>query len=1107
VQNPRTFKELRNVAARPPLPYIPALPPAEFEKVWSDAPRLLLALDGAQLGAWYWDIESGQISWSRGARALFGLDADCPLQQAVNYVDLIHPDDRPMVAELFEQLLAGHPSPKKFRNRVIWPDGSLHWLQIHGSLQQDADGKQRVLGVISDVTQQQERRQALLTSEAKFAQAFQHTPDAVVITALDSGRFIEVNQGFEQQFGWSSAEALGRTSIEMGIWASAEERLRMLDAAANDQLNGLEVLLYNRQGQLLRNRLFGGKISLEGQPCLVLALRDITQQCQQEEQLKSSQERLNLALESVELGTWDWHIPSNMLFGSARAARLHGLPDQPFHDDFRKFFHFVPMTDRQAMRRNYKQLLDGQSDHYQVTYRTLQAGQEVRFLESTAKLYHDEQGEPVRMAGILLDITERVLREQYLATSEAKFSGLFQASPDPVALTSLPDGIALEVNSSFSQTFGWEPQEVIGRTMPELNLWASLEQREELSEKVRLSQRLDNEVVEFLDKYGQPITCVISSRSIQLQDGLCLLTTFRDISARQKAEAELKASQEKFALAFHSSPDAITITERDTGRYLEVNEGFCRLTGYSAEEVLGRSSHELDIWVDPLERELMVHKIKQDSRVYHLEMRGRQRDGSIRIVQASVEPIQLNNVPCLLLTGRDVSELKAAQAQIQHLAYHDPLTNLPNRALLLDRLTQQIALLKRHRLRGALLFIDLDHFKHINDSLGHPVGDEVLKLVTARLQSSVRLEDTVARLGGDEFVILISGLEGKRSSVLKDVRGIAEKLRQLLVQPMQIEGHELQVTPSIGIALIPDHGDTPDDLVKRADIALYRAKDGGRNTIELFREAMQQQVSERLRLQNELRCALERDEFTLYFQPQVDASNNRIIGCEALLRWYHPTLGLQSPANFIPLLEESGLIVAVGHWVLQQACNHCAALLQQGLLEPERFSLCVNISPREFRQMNFVEQVEQALSSSGLPATMLKLEITEGIVIQNIDDTVHKMNRLKRLGVSFAMDDFGTGYSSLTYLKRLPVDVLKIDQSFVREASVNSNDAEIVRAIIAMARSLGLGMIAEGVEEPAQLAFLRQQGCDHYQGYLFSKPLPLEPFSDLLRENLVLVPA
>jgi EAL domain-containing protein (putative c-di-GMP-specific phosphodiesterase class I) len=337
--------------------------------------------------------------------------------------------------------------------------------------------------------------------------------------------------------------------------------------------------------------------------------------------------------------------------------------------------------------------------------------------------------------------------------------------------------------------------------------------------------------------------------------------------------------------------------------------------------------------------------------------------------------------------------------------------------------------------------------------------------------------------------------------VVSQVRSVAEKLRQVLAEPMLLEGHQLQVTPSIGIALIPDHGDTPSDLLKRADIALYRAKDAGRNSIRLFRNTMQKAASERLRLENDLRLAQARGEFELHFQPQVDARNNQIIGAEALLRWIHPTQGAQSPALFIHILEESGLILEVGGWVLAEACHACAEFLRKGLVTEHQFSLCVNISPRQFRQHDLVERVETSLANSGLPAHMLKLEITEGIVIQNIDDTIAKMNRLKRLGVSFAMDDFGTGYSSLTYLKRLPVDVLKIDQSFVRDATHDANDAEIIRAIVAMALSLGLDMIAEGVEQIDQLDFLQQQGCFLYQGYLFSKPVALEQFQQMLNDN------
>ena len=1086
---------------RPPLPFIPALDPAEFESTWNDAPRLLRALNGAKLGTWYWDIESGRVSWSRGAQALFGLDPKQPLQRQVDYIELIPAEDRPDVLRLFEQLLAGNPSNRAFRHRILWPDGSLHWLEISGSLQLDADGKQRVMGVIRDISSQQAREQALRNSEEKFSQAFHYSPDAVVITDKVSGRFIEVNAGFERQFGWSSEQTLGRTSLEMGIWARLEDRQRMMEAVKHGALNGLEVKLYHRDGSLRSNLLFGGEILLDGIPCLVLSLRDITQQRQQEQALHDSQERLNLALDSADLGTWDWHIPSNMLFGSARAAKLHGLADEPFHDDFRKFFSFVPLEDRHAMRKHFNNLASGLTEDYQVTYRTVYGNKEVHYLESTAKLYRDADGKPERMAGILIDISERVRREQSLAASEAKFANLFQASPDPVALTTLPDGVAMEINASFSQTFGWQPEEVIGRRMIDLNFWADLEVRAALYDKLERDQSLHNEVADYLDKHGRVITCVVSSRPMMLNNQHCILTTFRDISERQKAQAELQASQEKFALAFHSSPDAITITERDSGRYIEVNEGFGRLTGYNPDEVIGRSAMELNVWADLSERDLMVQKLQREGHVYHMEMHGKHRDGTVKLVEVSVEPIELNKTPCLLLTARDISELKAAQAQVQHLAYHDSLTNLPNRALLLDRLTQQISLLRRHELRGALLFIDLDHFKHINDSLGHPVGDAVLKLVTARLEASVRQEDTVARLGGDEFVVLISGLEGKRSKVVQQVRTLAEKLRHLLAEPMLLDGHQLQVTPSIGIALIPDHGDTPSDLLKRADIALYRAKDSGRNCIQLFRNTMQKAASERLRLENDLRLALARGEFELHFQPQVDARDNQIIGAEALLRWMHPTLGAQSPALFIHVLEESGLILEVGGWVLAEACHACAQLLEQGMVNATQFSLCVNISPRQFRQNDFVELVESSLASSHLPPHMLKLEITEGIVIQNIDDNIAKMNRLKRLGVTFAMDDFGTGYSSLTYLKRLPVDVLKIDQSFVRDATLDANDAEIIRAIVAMARSLGLDMIAEGVEQTDQLEFLQQQGCHHYQGYLFSRPVPLEQFRQLLHDN------
>ncbi|BBP64234.1 GGDEF domain-containing protein [Pseudomonas sp. Cab53] len=665
-------------------------------------------------------------------------------------------------------------------------------------------------------------------------------------------------------------------------------------------------------------------------------------------------------------------------------------------------------------------------------------------------------------------------------------------------MTHQDSGRFLEINSSFTQTFGWSAKDVIGLSADEIGLWEASGSSLQRIERVIREQSLSNVAIVVHHKDGQPLTCVISSRQINVGNQPCIVTTLRDITHQQRSEAALKASEEKFAKAFHSSPDAITITERESGRYLEINDGFYRLTGYRADEVLGRTVYEVGIWADEKQRTALLAELQLKGRVHHREMLGRNKRGEILTVEVSVEPITLNETACLLLTARDVSLLRNAEAQIRHLAYHDPLTNLPNRALLMDRLSQQIALLKRHNLRGALLFLDLDHFKHINDSLGHPVGDTVLKIITARLEASVRLEDTVARLGGDEFVVLLSGLEGNRAAVSEQVQKLADTLRELLSEPMFLDGQRLQVTPSIGMALIPDHGSTPADLLKRADIALYRAKDSGRNTSQMFHATMQKAASERLRMETDLRQALARGEFSLHFQPQVDARDNRIVGAEALVRWHHPELGAQSPNEFIKVLEDSGLILEVGTWILDEACVGFKDLIARGRIDPRRFSLCVNISPRQFRQSDFVERIESSLVTHGLPFSMLKLEITEGIVIQNLDDTIGKMRRLKKLGVSFAMDDFGTGYSSLTYLKRLPVDTLKIDQSFVRDATCDPNDAEIIRAIVAMAHSLNLEMIAEGVETLEQLQFLQGLDCHLYQGYLHSRPLPLEAFERLL---------
>ena len=1083
----------------PPLPRIYALDPQAAEQSWDSAPQLLAALNAARLGAWCWEIDTGKISWSRGTQALFGFDPRQPLPKDLDYLDLLAPEDRTRVIRGFHAVLAGEPFERAMHHRIQWPDGSLHWLEISGSLAPDKAGRRRMIGVIREITHQREREYALSHSEKRFATLFHLCPNMVLLTRQADGLISEANQYFEMLFGWPVADAIGRTTLELGLWRDPEQRALLVKATQRKgEPMTMEVQFCASNGQIHDGTLSAQKVELEGEAYLISTFLDTTERKNAEQALKDSQERLDLALDSAQLGTWDWHIPSGMLYGSARAAQLHGLDPAPFHESFDAFFEGMSDADREGMRNAYRSLREGPGGNYQLTYRVLMEDGSPRYLESRARLYRDESGHPLRMAGTLLDITDQVEREQRLTASEEKFASLFQASPDPICVTDLESGAFIEINPAFTQTFGFTAAEVIDRSAEQIGLWDDSSKRLQRIEQVIREQALSNVAVVVHHKNGQSLTCVISSRLIKVSDQSCIVTTLRDITQQQRSEAALKASEEKFAKAFHSSPDAISITERDSGRYVEVNDGFCRLTGYRTEEVIGLTLYQIGIWADENQRAALLAELQIKGRIHHLEMLWHNKRGEVLAVEVSVEPITLNETPCLLLTARDVSLLKNAQAQIRHLAYHDPLTNLPNRALLMDRLSQQIALLKRHNLRGALLFLDLDHFKHINDSLGHPVGDTVLKIVTARLEASVRMEDTVARLGGDEFVVLLSGLEGSRQAVSSQVQALADTLRELLSEPMFLDGHRLQVTPSIGVALIPDHGSTPADLLKRADIALYRAKDSGRNTTQMFHNSMQKTASERLRMETDLRLALSRGEFSVHYQPQIDARGNRIVGAEALVRWQHPQLGAQSPTEFIKVLEDSGLILEVGTWILDEACGAFAQLIADGLVDPLNFSLCVNISPRQFRQNDFVERVERSLEQHQLPFSLLKLEITEGIVIQNLDDTVAKMRRLKKLGVSFAMDDFGTGYSSLTYLKRLPVDALKIDQSFVRDATHDPNDAEIIRAIVAMARSLNLEVIAEGVETLEQLAFLQKLGCHLFQGYLHSRPLPIEGFRRLL---------
>jgi diguanylate cyclase (GGDEF)-like protein/PAS domain S-box-containing protein len=550
---------------------------------------------------------------------------------------------------------------------------------------------------------------------------------------------------------------------------------------------------------------------------------------------------------------------------------------------------------------------------------------------------------------------------------------------------------------------------------------------------------------------------------------------------------------------FASSYSGVMITDA-RARIVEVNTAFTRITGYLPEEVRGRDPRMLasgqhdhgfyrEMWADIT-----------DNGHWEGEIWNRRKNGEMYPSWLSINQVRdkAGVLQYYVGTFSDISKRKQADAQIHQLAFYDPLTDLPNRRLLIERLQQAFAQGARSGQHGAVLFLDLDNFKTINDTKGHDAGDQLLTEVAKRLNACVRDGDTVARLGGDEFVVVLDALSAVADEAAAQADMVAEKIRAALSQPYQLTSHIQHTTPSIGVVLFRGHQQGLDDVLKHADTAMYQAKTAGRNTIRFYDPLMQAAIEARAELEEELRHALERKQLCLHYQIQMD-SLNRPLGAEALLRWQHPQRGFIPPAKCIPLAEETGLIVPIGLWVLQTACAQLKAW--QGDELTRNLTLAVNVSAKQFRRPDFVTQVQRALVETGARPALLKLELTESIVLKNVDDTIAKMRELRLMGVGFSMDDFGTGYSSLQYLKLLPLDQIKIDQSFVRDIANDPNDAAIVQTIIAMSEMLGLNVIAEGVETEEQREFLDLRGCHAFQGYLFGRPLPLQDFEAALKER------
>ncbi len=650
------------------------------------------------------------------------------------------------------------------------------------------------------------------------------------------------------------------------------------------------------------------------------------------------------------------------------------------------------------------------------------------------------------------------------------------------------DGVHLDVNDAWLNTLGYERSRVIGKTAAEIGVWAGGDPaRQQIVDQLTRTGRVVEQEVRLRTRDGDIREVLFNVETMAIDGEPRLFWCGYDVTELNRQKRRLREA----AAVFENTAEGIIVMDA-AGLVVDVNPAFEEITGYLCDDVRGQTPLILrsDLHDEAFYKTLWCC-VKEAGR-WRGELLDRRADGSAYPCWVNLSEVrdEAGRISNYVAVCTDIEPIKQSQRQLEHLAHHDALTGLPNRLLFSERLNQAIAQASRHGRQLAVVFMDLDNFKNVNDSLGHDAGDQLLRHIAQLLSDAVRTEDTVARLGGDEFTLLLENISDPNQ-----VAAVVEKLMQAFTAPISIVNQDVSGTASMGIAMYPRDGVHEAELLRNADAAMYRAKAQGRNTYEFYTRELTRHAFERIVFENSLRHALRNNELTLAYQAQVDIRSGAIIGAEALLRWNHPELGVVSPGRFIPIAEESGLIIPIGKWVLNSACAQARSWLDAGL---NPGPVAVNIAGPQIQRRELVATVREALTSSGLPAAMLELEVTESFIMREAEQAISQLQQLRDMGVRIAIDDFGTGYSSLGYLKRLPVEKLKIDQSFIHDLPDDAEDAAITKAIIALANSLGLTVIAEGVETAAQAHFLATAGCGQAQGFYYNRPMDADSFRQYL---------
>lgn len=992
-------------------------------------------------------------------------------------------------------------NPNYFREWILKrKDGSTFPAEVIATPLPDGT----MMSMAIDITERKRAEEQLRQSEENLAITLQSIGDAVIATDTQ-GKITRMNPTAEQLTGWPLSEALGHPLNKVFYIINADTREPARNPVELVMEHGSVVGLANHTALVARD----GKeyqISDSAAPIrdstgnilgVVLVFSDVTEKYRNIEALSRADERFRRTFKLIPNPLTLQTKEGVMLDCSDAFCAISGFSrEEIIGRNTQELGIWINPEERKMMREQLR--CNGQVDDLEFQLRRRDG--EVRTMQISAR-YLTTEPEPILLA-VAHDITARKQAEEALSKSEIRLRAIIEHEPECVKVVNAK-GELLEMNAAgLAMLEANSLEEVKDFTLVNFILPSYRSSFVDLHQKVMAggNATLAFEITglkgtrRWLETHATPL------RDTDTGEINKLLGVTRDITERKRAELALQESVLHTQAILDNMFDGV-ITINTKGTIESFNKAASHIFGYSQDDVLGGNITKLmpSHYKTQHEKHLRHHEGNLHGQELNIlrEVEGQRKDGEIFPMSLSITKILRAGKTTFVGVIRDISQQRRDEEEIYRLAFYDPLTNLPNRRLLYDRLQQAIHTSCRTDQHGALMFLDLDHFKQLNDSLGHDVGDILLQQVASRLQSCVREGDSVARMGGDEFVMLIEALSIYPNEAASQAEAIAHKILASLAQPYRLREHTYVITPSIGIVVFLHQEESFDELLKKADVAMYQAKNAGRNNARFFDPTMQAAVSVRVALEKSMRLALERQEFLLHYQFQVD-SQGTPTGVEALVRWHHSEHGMVSPASFIPLAEETGMILALGQWVLETACAQLVEWAENPMTA--KWTMAVNVSVSQFAQPNFVANVAKALKKTGANPRLLKLELTESMLAKDVDDVIVKMFEIKALGVTFSLDDFGTGYSSLSYLKRMPLDQLKIDQSFVRDLFTDANDATIARTIIALGHSLSLSVIAEGVETLEQRNALAAMGCDAYQGYYFARPVVAEDLSQTLRQ-------